>query len=305
MREKFVQHGPGRRIAALADRQHGVVTRVQLLEVGLTDDGIGRRVEDGRLHRVHQGVYAVGRRTLTTKGRFLAAVVSCGPTAALSHIAAAILWGLLRDRGWRIDVTVPRGGQRRRRGAVIIHRSALPDSDVAIRDGIRVTTPARTLIDLADLLPRRRLERAFDEAAYLGLALEGLRPIPGRRGRGLLQSVLEQHQPGSTRTRSDLEERMLSLCRSFGLSTPEVNATVEGYTVDFIWREARLIVETDGWQAHGTRTAFERDRWRDADLLTAGWRVLRVTYRQLESDPAGVAARIRAALAAVELPPAL
>jgi very-short-patch-repair endonuclease len=298
MRKKFVPARSGRALLALAESQHGIVTRAQLLEVGLTDQGIARRVEDGRLHRVHQGVYAVGRQTLTTQGRFLAAVVSCGPAAALSHIAAAILWGLLRDRGWRIDVTVPRGGQRRRRGPVIIHRSALPDSDVTVKDGIRVTTPARTLIDLADVLPRRRLERAFDEAAYLRLNLGGLRPIRGRRGAGALKRVLEAHQPGSTRTRSELEERMLSLCRSFRLPTPEVNAVVEGYLVDFVWRDQRLIVETDGWQAHGTRTAFECDRRRDAALLAAGWRVLRITYRQLESGPAEVAARIRAALAA-------
>jgi very-short-patch-repair endonuclease len=298
MRKKFDMPAAGRAVLALAERQHGVVTRAQLLELGLTDQGLVRRTEDGRLHRVHQGVYAVGRRTLTSKGRFLAAVVSCGPAAALSYFSAAVLWGLLREGGPRIDVTVPGGGGRRRRGAVIIHRSALPDSDVTVRDGIRVTTPARTLIDLADVLPRRRLERAFDEAAYLRLNLGGLRAIPGRRGRGVLQRVLEAHQPGSTRTRSALEERMLSLCRSFRLPTPEVNAVVDGYLVDFVWRDQRLIVETDGWQAHGTRTAFERDRRRDAALLAAGWRVLRITYRQLESDPAEVAARIRAALAA-------
>jgi very-short-patch-repair endonuclease len=296
MREKFDKPPAGRRIVALAERQHGVITRGQLIEAGLTDDGIGRRVRDGRLHRVHQGVYAVGRPTLTTKGRFLAAVVSCGPNAALSHRSAAVLWGLLPERGPRIDVTVPGGGGRRRRRAVIVHRSPLPASDVATKDRIPVTTPARTLIDLADLLPRRPLERALDEAAYLRLDLGGLAPRNGRRGCGVLASVLARHDAGATRTRSELEERMLHLCRRFRLPTPEVNAIVEGYTADFVWREQHLIVETDGWEAHGTRAAFERDRRRDADLLAAGWRVLRISYARLEREPAWVAARIAAAL---------
>jgi very-short-patch-repair endonuclease len=298
MREKFVQPPAGRRIVELAERQHGVVTRGQLIEIGLTDDGIARRVRDGRLHRVHQGVYALGRPTLTTKGRFLAAVVSCGSKAALSHRSAAVLWALVPERGPRIDVTVPRGGERRRRGAVILHRSALPAGDVTTKDGIPLTTPGRTLIDLADVLPRRPLERALDEAAYLRLDLGGLAPRNGRRGCGVLATVLARHDAGATRTRSELEERMLRLCRRFRLPAPEVNATVEGYTADFVWREQRLIVETDGWEAHGTRSAFERDRRRDADLLAAGWRVLRISYARLERKPEWVAERIAAALGA-------
>jgi very-short-patch-repair endonuclease len=297
MREKFVQPPLGRRIAGLSERQHGVVTRGQLLEMGLTDDGIGRRVKDGRLWRVHQGVYAVGRPTLTLHGRFIAAVLSCGPGAALSHVAAGVLLILLEERGPRIDVTVPRSGQRRRRGAVIIHRAALPDSDVTTKHGIPVTTPARTLVDLADVLPRRRLERALDEAAYLRLDVTDLQPRPGRRGSGTLAEALRRHDAGNTRTRSDLEERMLSLLRN-RLPAPEVNSGIEGYTVDFVWREQGLIVETDGWAAHGTRSAFERDRRRDADLLAEGWRVLRISYERLEREPEWVAERIAEALRA-------
>jgi very-short-patch-repair endonuclease len=109
--------------------------------------------------------------------------------------------------------------------------------------------------------------------------------------------VLTRHTPGGTRTRSDLEERMLSLCHSCRLPTPEVNVAVEGHERDFGWPQARLIVETDGWRAHGTRSAFERDRRRDADLVAAGWRVLRITHRQLETEPAWVARRLPAALA--------
>jgi predicted transcriptional regulator of viral defense system len=176
MRKKIVLPQLGERIVALGERQHGVITRAQLIEIGLTDQGINRRGKDGRLWRVHKGVYAVGRPTLTLHGRLVAAVLSCGPGAALSHIAAGVLLGVLKERGARIDVTVPRGGQRRRRGAVIIHRSSLPKGDVTTKHGIPVTTPARTFVDLADVLPCRRLERALDEAAYLRLDLSDLKP---------------------------------------------------------------------------------------------------------------------------------
>ena len=298
MRKKFDKHPLGRMVAALAERQHGVVSRAQLIELGLTDSGIARRVRDGRLHRVHQGVYAVGHPTLTPNGRFLAAVVSCGSDAALSHTSAAVLWQVVKERGPRVDVTVPGSGGRRRRGAVIIHRSALPASDLTTKDGIPATTPRRTLTDLADILPRRPLERALDEAAYLRLDLTGLRPRHGRRGSGLLASVLERHDPGSTRTRSELEERMLALCRSRRLPRPEINSSNEGHLVDFVWPQARLMVETDGWLAHGTRSAFERDRRRDAQLTAAGWRVMRITDTRLAREPDWVAARLAEALAA-------
>jgi very-short-patch-repair endonuclease len=138
----------------------------------------------------------------------------------------------------------------------------------------------------------------IDEAAYPRLDLDGLRPQEGRRGSGTLARVLETHEAGSTRTRSELEERVLSLCQSFHLPPPELNRSIEGYEPDFVWRDARLIVETDGWRAHGTRRAFERDRRRDADLLAAGWRVLRVSYARLERERAWVAARIAEALQA-------
>jgi very-short-patch-repair endonuclease len=200
------------------------------------------------------------------------------------------------ERGPRVDVTVPRGGGRRRRGALIIHRSALPAEDVVLMEGIPVTAPARTITDLADFVSARRVARLIDEADYLGLPLHDLRPRPGRRGRGRLARVLAQHDPGSTRTRSELEERMLSLLRGHRSAPPELNCSIEGYEADFVWREQRLIVETDGWRAHGTRGAFERDRRRDAELTAKGWRVLRVSYAQLVREPAWVAERIARAL---------
>jgi very-short-patch-repair endonuclease len=150
----------------------------------------------------------------------------------------------------------------------------------------------RTLIDLADCSTRRELERTIDEALYLGWDLSSLRPLSGRRGAGLLASVLDEHAAGTTRTRSEFEELLLELCRRYGLPQPVVNQVVEGYEVDFAWPEARLIVEADSWSAHGTRTAFERDRLRDAALETAGWRVIRITWRRLIREPEAVAAQL-------------
>jgi very-short-patch-repair endonuclease len=126
--------------------------------------------------------------------------------------------------------------------------------------------------------------------------LSELTPRPGRRGAGALRDLLAGHDAGSTRTRSELEERLLALCRRRRLPAPEVNATIAGFEADFVWRERRVIVETDGWRAHGTRAAFERDRRRDADLVAAGWRLLRVSHERLQREPDWVAERIEAAL---------
>lgn len=204
-------------ISDLARRQHGVLSRRQLVALGLGEDAIDWRLKRKRLLRVHIGVYAVGHLALTRNGRFMAALLACGEGAALSHFSAAVLWGILDDRGQAIHVTVE--GNRRCRG-VIVHRSPL-EGERVMRQGIVVTTPARTLVDLADVVKRRRtLERAFDEAEYLHLDWRGAAPRRGRRGSGLLASVFVIHEPGSTRTRSDLEERLLELCdqRAHGTS---------------------------------------------------------------------------------------
>ena len=189
-------------------------------------------------------------------------------------------------------MTVPTRGGRKRRRLVIVHRSRLEAHEVATKEGIAVTTPVRTLIDLADVLPVRAIARALDEASFLGLDLTGLAPRTGRRGAGRLRSVLTEHDAGSTWTRSRLEERMLELCRSAGLPRPLVNREVEGFEVDFHWLEYRLAVETDDWSSHGGRAAFERDRVRDAALVEAGWRVVRITRARLARDPEGVAAQL-------------
>jgi len=265
------------------------VGRAQLVALGVSEAAIDGRVKRGRLHRVHQGVYAVGHLSFTRNGRFMAAVLACGERAALSHFSAAVLLGMLNDGGAAIHVTAPKP---RRASGLIVHRAPLEEAEVRKRAGIAVTTPARTLVDLADVAPRRTLERAIDQAEYLRLDCTGLAPRHGRRGTGVLSSVLAVHRPGSTRTRSDLEELFIALCDEYQLQRPEVNVYVEGYECDFVWRDQRLIGETDGGAAHGTRRARERDPLRDGDLMIAGRRVWRLTYERLLTEPDSVAEQL-------------
>ena len=272
-------------IASLARRQHGVVSRAQLAALGLSRRAIEVRVRRRWLHRVHHGVYAVGHLALTRNSRFMAAVLAAGDGAALSHFSAAVLWRLIEDPGGRIHVTAQ---ARRRIKGVAVHVSPLQGERVR-RHGIVVTTVGRTLTDLADVVTNRRtLERAFDEAEYLGLDWHGAAPVHGRRGTGLLTSVLAVHEPGTTRTLSELEEHFLAFCEKHNHPRPEVNVSIEGYLCDFVWREQRVIVETDGHRAHGTKRAHRRDRIKDADLQIAGWRVMRITSVRLFDEPADV-----------------
>jgi very-short-patch-repair endonuclease len=189
-----------------------------------------------------------------------------------------------------VDVTIPSGCRGRK--AIVVHRSSLTREECTVHHAIPVTTPTRTLLDLAAVVSRRELERAIDEAAYLRLDVRGLHARQGRRGGAMLTRVLADHRAGSTLTRSEIEERMLAICRRSRLPSPLVNEVVEGYTVDFAWPRRRVIAETDGWQAHGTRQAFERDRRRDAALTAAGWRVVRVTWRRLHDEPQAVARQL-------------
>jgi very-short-patch-repair endonuclease len=289
MDRKAPEPPPDRRISELARRQHGVVGRAQLVALGVSEAAIDGRVKRGRLHRVHQAVYVVGYPTLTRNGRFMAAVLACGERAALSHFSAAVLWAMLNDGGGAIHVTAE---ARRRRPGLVLHEAALDAEEVRRRAGIPVTSPARTLIDLADVAPRRTLERAIDEAEYLRLDCTGLAPRQGRRGTGVLSSVLAVHRPGATRTKSHLEELFIAMCDRYQLPRPEVNIYIEGYECDFVWREQRLIVETDGGAAHGTTRAMTRDPLRDGDLMIAGWRVWRISYERLLHDPDAIAEQL-------------
>jgi len=295
-------------IAQLAARQHGLVTLRQLTVLGLGDSAVRRRVAAGRLHRVHRGVYSVGHAIISVKGRWLAAVMSCGPGALLSHWSAAALWGLLRTSRAAIDVTALGRAGRKRRGIAAHRADTLLPRDRTIRDGIPVTSLARTLLDLAEVANRRTLERALDRAEQLRLldvkaVTEAINRAQGRPGAARLKAVLATHTPGSTLTDSEFEEQFLLFAEVHGLPRPETQVWIplpgnDGYRADFLWPAERLIVETDGAATHGTRKAQAHDRRRDQRLLAAGFLTIRVAGEQLAQTPHEVELAIRAGLAA-------
>lgn len=285
-------HHLDRRVLELAEKQHQLITWEQLRELGASTRWVAARLRRGWLQRVHRGVYRVG--TLRTwRSHWLAAVLACGEGAALSHRSAAALWEIRKSDSRVSDVTVPARGRRRRRGIAVHPVARLPSTDVTTRERIPVTTPARTLLDLASVLTPRALERAIDEAAHGDLCSEDdllaiAEAHPTRSGTRALNKVLRSHRIGSTVTRSELEELFLRLCDRHLLPRPEVNVPVGPFVADFLWRDRSLIVETDGHRSHGTRAAFERDRARDARLVGRGYRVIRLTYRQVVSGDVGV-----------------
>jgi very-short-patch-repair endonuclease/predicted transcriptional regulator of viral defense system len=287
-------------VAALAGRQHGVVGLRQLLALGLSKNAISRRVATGGLHRLHRGVYAAGHIALTPRSRHLAAVLACGQGALLSHRSAAWLWGVLRFSS-KIEVTAVR--PKVDRDGVTVHRSRrIHAADRAVVDAIPVTSVARTLVDLADVLSEARLADAVHEAEVLRLfdlrALEEtLARVGGRRGRHRLRRILADWVDDPTFTRSEAERLLLDLIRTYGLPTPQVNVWVAGYEVDFFWPEANLVVELDGAATHHTRRAFHRDRERDRDLASHGIQVVRVTSRDLKADGPALARQLAAILA--------
>lgn len=293
--------GPDAVLALVAQGQRGLVTDAQLLAAGLHRGAIKHRVARGRLHRWHRGVYRVGHRAPIALARELAAVLACGPNAVLSHVNAGALWGFGQQRvaGVAVDVTVPlRSGSRR--AGINVHRvRSLPAADVTIKADIPVTTPARTLLDLAEVLPARSMARAVEEAQVLGhVTRASLRELltraRGRRGAAPLGVVLD-HDRDVALTRSEAEQRLRDLLRRGGLK-PRFNVRIAGYEVDVLFESAGLVVEVDGFAFHAGRAAFERDRRRDADLQAAGLRVMRVTWRQLTEEPEAVLVRIVRAL---------
>jgi uncharacterized protein DUF559/putative AbiEi antitoxin of type IV toxin-antitoxin system len=297
-----VTTAPDAALARLAFEQHGIVTHQQLRAAGLGAGAIDLRVRNGRLHRLHRGVFAVGHTRLSREGRWLAAVLSFGEGALLSHVSAAALWGIRHSSSANVHITVPTAGGRHRRRGIVVHRSlTLSAADVDERAAIAVTSVSRTLLDLAGMLTPTRLERAVERS--LALRIFDLRAVeaviaanPRRPGAGTLTQIVHtiHHEPSLTRV--ELEELMLDLCDAHGIERPEVNVLVDGLEVDFLWRAQHVIVETDGREYHGTPTAFERDRKRDERLTVLGYRVVRFTYRRLVDDAAGVAATLGALL---------
>jgi very-short-patch-repair endonuclease len=285
------------RIAGLAARQRGLVTRAQLLRAGVSPHAVDRRVKTGRLRPVHRGVYLVGP-LVVRHARELAAVLACGPHAALSHRSAAALWQLLPDRPETepVDVTLRRGDRGNRPGIRVHRVFSMGPRDVTKLDGIAVTTPARTLLDLAGLLDGRELERVLALAERRDLVSRRqlhslLARRSGRRGARPLRELLGRGARPAF-TRSEAEDRFLALIRRARLPSPEANVRIGDCEVDFLWREPRLVVEVDGFAFHASERQFESDRRRDARLLAAGFHVMRVTWRQLVDEPEALLVRV-------------
>ena len=280
-----------RAIAALADRQHGNVTRGQLIGLGMSCAQIDHRVRIGRLHRVHHGIYSVGRPPRTALERASAAILACGPGAVLSHRSALALWDLTQW-GWTIAVTTP---SMRHRPGIELHRSnRLTPRDVRRRHGLRVTSPARTLLDCAPIIGAGALARAVNEGRHRKIVrpidlADVIRRFPRHPGARFLAGLV--HTPGGP-TRSGWEDSFPEFCRRHGLPDPIMAAIVAGYEVDALFPREKVIVELDGWTYHSSRESFEGDRERDATTLAAGHVTVRITYERMLARPHEEAARL-------------
>lgn len=297
-------------MVALAERQYGVVSRRQLRHLGFGESGIDRRLRAGRLHEVRQGVYAVGHRLVPREGQWMAATLAAGPGAVLSHWSAAALWMIRPNSRSIIDITAPH--KSRSWDGIKRHHKALPSDEVTVKKGIPVTTVPRTTFDLAATEPVDTIVAMLREAEhrrlYDTLSLWDLiERYPGRRGVRKTRAALErlQEEP-SGRKRSKLEERFAPFLRRHRLPLPRFNDWIfldgKRYCVDCHWPGTGQIVELDGWEGHGTRSAFREDRARDRALRVAGYSVTRLTWNQLDDEPEAVASDLRVLLKSGRLP---
>ena len=294
---------PDERVAALAARQQGNVTRAQLRRAGLTDRAIARRVATGRLHRRYRSVYLVGHTAPARYADEMSAALACD--GVVSHRSAAEVFEIVlrRDPRREIDVTVLSSSRRRHPGIRVHRQPALQRVDIGFTDdGLPITSPARALLDFAIQAELRELERAFHEALVQRLITRrdieaALARAPGHHCTPLIARLLRS-DAGPTLTRSEAEELMLGLIRSARLPRPEVNARLHGYEVDFLWRARRLVVEVDSGRWHGHAAALERDHRKNAHLRSRGHEVLRYTYTQIRDDRDAVVAELARATAA-------
>jgi len=296
MDEKERTHQP---LADLAGGQYGVVSTSQLQALGYSRDAISYASRSGRLHRLHQGVYAVGHTSLAWESHCLAAVLACAPDAVASHATAAWLWGLLRSRPEAFHVTAPT--RRHKRNRIRLHFAPLVEEDRAVRDDIPVTSVPRTLLDYAASATPPRLAGALERAEERHLLDVGpidrlMRRVPGHRGVARLRRALEIYRPEPAVTRSGLERRFLDLLRGSGLPNPSMNFHEAGYELDAYWRPERFAVELDVYETHGSRAAFEADREREEELLLRGIGSMRVTGPRLRREPREILRRLEAHL---------
>ena len=299
VRDVWSVEGVEGRVAALATAQGGVVGRRQVFLVGATHDWIAVRLRGRRWHPLHRGVYAVGHEALTVRGRAIGALLAAPPGALLADRTAAAIWEIGQD-----DLSLPHlllpAATKVRPATLVAHRSRhIPRTDRRTRHGLPLTSPERTLLDMAETSAPAETARALREARVSGLVTPAgierrLGAATGRRGVPILRSLL---QSSSTEpTRSQTERRFRELVRGAGLTGPLVNHPVNGYLCDFVWPGRRLIVETDDFNTHGDPRTFASDRARDADLQRAGYRVLRFTRDQILHEPLRVLAAVAALL---------
>lgn len=293
MREEMRSHA---KLAELAGRQYGLVTYRQLRRLGFSGGRVSRSSKALRLHRVHRGVYSVGHAVLSDRARCLAAVMSAGRGAVVSHTAAAWLWGLIPDCPKIIDVTVPRHGGSRERIA-LHHSSTLVPEEHGKFGPIPVTALPRTLLDLAATASPRATWNAVDRAERRGvLDLEAIDAMlsrrRGHRGAERLRRALAIYrEPGFYRARS--ERLFRRLVKKAGLRPPVMNIWVDKFEIDAYWGKERFAVEIDGWESHRTRRAFEDDRLRREEMKLAGIDVISISARRIEIHPTAVGRRLR------------
>ena len=284
----------------LSRAQQGAVTVEQLWKAGLTRTEVRTRVRHGRLVHLFRGVYSVGDPALMPLVRPSGALLSLGPDALISHRSAAALWGLTEADPSIVDVTIA-GRNLRPRPGIRLHRvKQLHPTDATTRENLRLTSPARTMIDFAPQATSSELHQAFGDARAKRLVTDralnaALDRLPKNHpGAAIVRAMLRE---GSTYDRSKAERIVRQLCRESELPQPVVNHHLHGFLVDFLWPEEKLILEVDGYGTHGTRQAFENDRRRDQVHAAAGYVVIRVTWDQLLNEPLAVLARIAQALA--------
>jgi very-short-patch-repair endonuclease len=277
-----------RRAWDLALNQHGVVSSDQLRKVGYTPQAIYHRIRTGRLHPLHRGVYAVGRPHVTDHGRWMAAVITCGDGAVLSHSSAAALWRIGPEDRDVVELSLPSPFQRRRPGLRIHRRLSLEPRDVTTEYGIPVTTPVQTLIDMSLRLDRPGIERMINEADKYNVAhppglRRALEARVGEPGAARLRFILDRRT--FRLTKEELERRFLPLARKAGLPVPLTGQWVNEFEVDFYWPDLGLVVETDGLRYHRTPAEQARDRLRDQAHTAAGLTALRFTHEQVRYEP--------------------
>jgi very-short-patch-repair endonuclease len=285
---------------ALAEHQHGVVSRTQLASLGYTGDAIAHRVARGRLHRKARGVFAVGRPELSRLGAMMVGVLACGPGAAVSHETAGELWGLRRPSPGPIELSIPRGERRSRPGIVVHRRTILEPGFVTTHQRVPVTCVPLVLVDIAARLSERHLEAAVNMADSLDLLdPERLRlaieRFPCVAGVAPLRSMLDRHS--FRLTESELERMFRSLVASMGLPPPITQRYLSGHRVDFVWPDIALVVETDSLRYHRTALQQSRDAARDHDHLLAGRESVRFTHYQVAYQRPHVKRTLRAAWA--------